>query len=352
MNGIPHLDSSPSENAPFGHFDEHEKNTIADPIDDLDVFAERVSSWEDPEEQFDESDDVRKLEWAVLASVPGQAIKLSGLFADKTEAREQAVKASHDNLFDAWVVPVGRFFPFGLAISGRESVASLAHDFAEHFNARIDTMKRRVENKDAEEPEAEPPAEQPAAVKAKAEAAVEAQEDVDTKILRKMKACLSRGDNKGMRVTGQRHVVLGHMQVEYGKSYLLGVLGAYESAEEASRRAKALSEIPPMDMFGTEQRVVDYVTGGMYEWKPFPFDFMSNVEKTHAGSKNLEKLMQSSMYRQSTEYKSAVKNLQKFHQERERYESEYPALPAPASGDAGASTEEPKKSENNIDTVD
>ena len=180
---------------------------------------------------------------------------------------------------------------------------------------------------------------------------------VDKALLKKMKACLSRGDAKGMRQIGQRHVVIGHMQVEYGKSYLIGVFGAFEDAETASKQGKMLADEPPQDVFGTEQRVVDFVVGSMYEWKPFPFDFMSNVEKTHSDSRNLEKLMQSSMYRQSTEYKSAVKNLRQFHDERQAYESDFPALPAPAPAPApeeedegGASGSGVKKS--SVDDVD
>lgn len=153
-----------------------------------------------------------------------------------------------------------------------------------------------------------------------------------------MKACLARGDTKAMRQVGQRHVVIGHMQVEFGKTYLLGIFGAFEDSDAAAKHAKALADQPPQDVFGTQQRVVDYITGSMYEWKPFPFDFMSNVEKTHATSKNLEKLMQSSMYRQSAEYKSAVKNLKQFHDERQAYEQEFPALPAPGEGSSSSSS--------------
>ena len=349
MEGIPRLDPSPHESAPFGHFDEHEKNTIADPIEDLDAFAARVAEWQDPREHYDESDEVRKLEWAVLASVPGKAIKVSGLFADKQEARDQARKAGHDGLFDAWVVPVGRFFPFGPGIEGHESVEGLAREFGEGFNRRIDTMKARLENKDGtkekseegEKEDKEDKSEEEAEEEVKPEAEKEEPApEVDKALLKKMKACLSRGDAKGMRQIGQRHVVIGHMQVEYGKSYLIGVFGAFEDAETASKQGKMLADEPPQDVFGTEQRVVDFVVGSMYEWKPFPFDFMSNVEKTHSDSRNLEKLMQSSMYRQSTEYKSAVKNLRQFHDEREAYESDFPALPAPAPAPAPAPEEE------------
>lgn len=359
MEGIPRLDPSPHESAPFGHFDEHEKNTIADPIEDLDAFAARVAEWQDSHEHYDESDEVRKLEWAVLASVPGKAIKVSGLFADKQEARDQAKKAGHDGLFDAWVVPVGRFFPFGPGIEGHESVEGLAREFGEGFNRRIDTMKARLESKDdtdaTKEPEEEEVKTEEEDVKTEEEEVKT--EEVDKALLKKMKACLSRGDAKGMRQIGQRHVVIGHMQVEYGKSYLIGVFGAFEDADTASRQGKMLADEPPQDVFGTDQRVVDFVVGSMYEWKPFPFDFMANVEKTHSDSRNLEKLMQSSMYRQSTEYKSAVKNLRQFHDERQAYESDFPALPAPSSDPnededvgAGASGSGVKKS--SFDDVD
>ena len=296
---IPHLDPSPTKDAPFGFYSTDDTQ-LAEPIPDIDAFIEDVKS-----QQFQEEvdDDLDPYTHCALSYVKETMMKISGAFTTEQAARKQATETS-EGMFDTYVVPFQECFVLGGTMTVDEALKS----FAEEYNARIDRMKERLKgistdrNKESVDPEV---------LKAAQETPKEEQElhlDEDAKaILAKMKRAVKRGDKKASIIEGQNYFVLSYCAAK-DSNYVLRICSVQDSLAKAETVAK--------NMYNAckSKRRFDYLVASAFEWKPGPpIDFALSVSKTHSENQSLGRFYDSTNFLNSDEYKQALESVSDFH---------------------------------------
>jgi hypothetical protein len=308
---FPALDCAPSMANSVGQFN-HKDSTLATPIDDVEAFVADIESFRD-EEHYD--DDLETMSWVVMTLVEGLGIKFSGVFANKSVAVERAKEVSLD-LFNVYVLPFGRWtsLPVG------STVSEVARKFAETYNDRIDEVKRRLERTKEDKAFDSHDDFHDNHVDKDPEEAKEA--DVSESIVQKMQRAIQRGDATKHKLEGQKFVVIANAGIDSTTS-LLRVCHYGDDAGQVETTARRLYEAD-----STSKRV-DYLVARMGEFKPWPPNFLTGVERTivpHNPSQ--QRLYEASMMQQSDEYQSSLKEIEKFHKQNE---SEAKAIEASAS---------------------
>lgn len=309
---FPALDCGPSMANPIGQFNPGD-STIASPIDDIDKFVSDIENFRDKEHYDDE---LETMAWAVMTLVEGIGIKFSGIFSNKTDAIERAKEVSLD-LFNVYVLPFGRWtsLPVG------SSVADVARRFAESYNERIDEVRRRLEKSSTFDSFEDFHSKSESDDKDETSSA----SVVDKAVVQKMQRAIQRGDATKHAISGQKYVVIANAPID-ATSSLLRVCHYGDDASQVEAVARGLYEKD------TTCKRVDYLVARMGEFKPWPPNFLTGVERTivpHNPSQ--ERMYAASMMQQSDEYQNSLKEIEEFHKQNEGGASGSKAIEASAS---------------------
>lgn len=300
-----------------------------EPIDNVDEFVSSVLATRDAP-QISDDDDLAPLSHGIVAHIAGQCIKFGPCFSSEAAAREHAAKISIDGLLETTPIKMYEWVPFGP--EPLPSAEQLVRVFVEDFNDRHTRMEERIKavhdhNKrldDAqgraqaaaieEPPPAAAPGEAHATPPPSPEPAAEAVTGPDTeaanKIMRQLQNAVKRGDIKRSYVDGQRFMVLGHMRAPTPAGHwLLRYCGVFADGQAATDHAKSLFNRCP------GKKRFDYIVADLYNWKPFPIDFMSNIRQIHCTNPNVQKFYEASNFKASDEYASMLKEVEESMQQ-------------------------------------
>ena len=126
-----------------------------------------------------------------------------------------------------------------------------------------------------------------------------------------MHRAIQRGDAAKHGIAGQKYVVIANGGVD-SKSSLLRVCHYGDDAGQVEAKARQL-----YDTDITKKRV-DYLVARMGEFKPWPPNFLTGVERTivpHNPSQ--QRMYEASMLQQSDEYQNSLKEIENFHAQNE-----------------------------------
>ena len=299
---FPVLDCGPSMANSIGQFN-HKDSTIATPIEDIDQFVEDISNFRD-KELFD--DNLETMSWVVMTLIDNACIKFSGVFSSKEEAKARCKEVSLD-LFNTYVLPFGQW----VSLPVGSQVEDVAREFAKTYNERIDEVKRRLqrskEDKNFDSYEDFSKGEQ-----AEASEASEASEKPDPAIVTKMQRAIQRGDATKHRIDGQKFVVVAHASVNSST----GLLRVCHYGDDMSQVENTARQLYDTDV---TQKRVDYLVAQMNQFKPWPPNFLTGVERTivpHNPSQ--QRMYEASMMQHSDEYQNSLKEIEDFHNQNDK----------------------------------